>query len=157
MPNLAGLPVGWGAIFGFINLVLGSGAVVAWIKLRPKMRELNQSAEERLRDDLMARVEKLETAVEGAAALLQAERAQHEAEMTIMRHRVNNSDQCLDALLLLLKAAPEKVDQAVKHIEEMRERQKKEIAAEKGAQAGAKVATTAAAAAAPAVGTPPAI
>ncbi|WP_174286620.1 hypothetical protein [Sphingomonas bacterium] len=127
---------------GLLNLLVG-GALVAWIKQRPKMRELEQNAEGKLRDDLMERVRKLEADATAQAALREAERARHEAEMKIMRHRVNNSDQCLDALLLLLKTAPEKVNQAVQHIEEMRTRQRGEIAAEKGAQAGAQVAVTA--------------
>ena len=93
--SIAGLPIGWGAIFGLLNLLLGGGVVTAWVKLRPKMRELEQSA-----------VRKLEADAATQAAAREAERARHEAEMSIMRHRVNNSDQCLDALLLLLKTAP---------------------------------------------------
>lgn len=139
-PNVLGLPIGWGAIFGMVNAVLGGGILGAWIKLRPKMREVNLTAEEKLRDDLIARVQKLESAAETAAAKLEAERARHEAEMSIMRHRVNNADACLDALLMLLKTSPEKVDEAVGHIETMRARQQQEIALERGAQAGAKVA-----------------
>ena len=139
-PSVFGLQIGWGAVFGAINAILGGGILGAWIKLRPKMREVNLTAEEKLRDGLIARIDKLEDDVAEAIALRDTERARHEAEMAIMRHRVNNSDQCLDALLLLLKAAPEKVDQAVKHIEAMRARQKEEIAVEKGAQAGALVA-----------------
>ena len=137
---------GWSwttAMVGLLNLLVG-GALVAWIKQRPKMRELEQTAEGKLREDLMERVRKLEADAATQAAIREAERARHEAEMSIMRHRVNNSDQCLDALLLLLKTAPEKVDQAVHHIEAMRARQREEIATEKGAQAGAQVAVTAA-------------
>jgi predicted glycoside hydrolase/deacetylase ChbG (UPF0249 family) len=141
--NVAGLPFGWGAIFALANLLLGGGVVTAWVKLRPKMREIAQTAEEKLRDDLMERVRKLEAAAEAQAAAREAERARHEAEMSIMRHRVNNSDQCLDALLLLLKTSPDKVDQAVHHIEAMRVRQREEIALEKGAQVGAIVAAAA--------------
>lgn len=144
--TLFGLQVGWGAVLNAVELILGGGALTAWLRTRPKMRELNQTAEEKLRDDLIARVQRLEADAVTNAALREAERARHEAEMSIMRHRVNNSDQCLDALLLLLKTAPEKVDQAVQHIETMRARQNAEIAAEKGAQIGAQVAATAAAA-----------
>lgn len=133
---MAGLPFGWGAIFGLLNLLLGGGILTAWVKLRPKMRELEKNAEEKLRDDLIARVEKLEKK-------LDEERVSHEAEMTVMRHRLNNSEQCLDALLLLLKAAPNKVAEAVKHIEEMRVRHKSEEALEKGAIVAAKIAVAA--------------
>ena len=121
----------WAAVGTLVGIVL---------KGRVPMRKMKLDADEKLRDDLMARVQKLEADAAAAATLREAERARHEAEMAIMRHRVNNSDQCLDALLLLLKTSPEKVDQAVQHIEAMRQRQKDEIALEKGAQAGAKVA-----------------
>lgn len=130
-----------------LNVLFGTGtlgALAVWLKTRPKMREISQTAEDKLRDDLMKRVDKLEADASAAALLREAERTRHEAELAIMRHRVNNSDQCLDALLLLLKTAPEKVDQAVRHIEAMRERQRTEIAAEKGAQAGAALAVAAA-------------
>ncbi len=127
---------GWSwttVLVGLLNLLVG-GALVAWIKQRPKMRELEQTAEAKLRDDLMERVRKLEASAEAHAIAREAERLRHEAEMSIMRHRVNNSDQCLDALLLLLKTAPDKVAEAVGHIETMRSRQREEIAVEKGAQ-----------------------
>ncbi|WP_174290995.1 hypothetical protein [Sphingomonas bacterium] len=130
-----------------LNVLFGTGmagALAVWLKTRPKMREVNLTADEKLREDLLQRVAKLEADAAANALIRENERARHEAELAIMRHRVNNSDQCLDALLLLLKTSPEKVDQAVHHIEAMRARQKEEIALEKGAQAGAKVATTAA-------------
>ena len=138
--HLAGLPFGWGAIFALANLILGGGAITAWIKLRPKMREISQTAEEKLRDDLIARVQRLESTAENAALKLDAERARHEAEMTVMRHRVNNADACLDTLLMLLKTSPDKVAEAVVHIETMRARQQQEVALERGAIAGARVA-----------------
>lgn len=142
---------GWSTsavLLALLNVLFGTGtlgALAVWLKTRPKMREVTLTADERLREDLMKRVEKLEADAAAAAIVREAERVRHEAEIAIMRHRVNNSDQCLDALLLLLKTSPEKVDQAVQHIEAMRARQRDEIALEKGAQAGAKVAAAAAA------------
>ena len=59
--------------------------------------------------------------------------------MASMRHRVNNADACLDALLMLLKTSPDKVAEAVIHIEQMRARQQQEVAIERGAQAGAAI------------------
>jgi len=50
-----------------------------------------------------------------------------------MRHRLNNSDQCLDALLLLLKASPERANEAIQMIEEMRARHREAEAIEKAA------------------------
>ncbi len=125
----------WAAVAMLIGIVL---------KGRVPMRKMKLDADERLREDLMKRVDKLEADAAAQAILREVERTRHEAEIAIMRHRVNNSDQCLDALLLLLKTSPEKVDQAVQHIEAMRARQRKEIAIEKGAQAGAKEAAVAA-------------
>lgn len=133
-PNIAGLPIGWGAVISLINLIVG-GALVAWVKLRPKMRELNQTAEERLRDDLIARVEKLERK-------LDEERAHHDAIISLMRHRLNNSDQCVDALLMLLRTAPEKVTEAIATIEAMRERQRSNEATERAAIHAAAIVGT---------------
>lgn len=140
--SIGGLPFGWGAIFGLLNLILGGGVAGAWIKLRPKMREVKLTAEEKLRDDLITRVQKLEADKGAQDARLEAERARHDAQMAIMRHRVNNSEACLDALLMLLKTSPDKVSEAVVHIEQMRARQQQEVAIERGAQIGAAIAST---------------
>ena len=86
---------------------MGSGILGVLIKLLSKMREVNLTAVEKLRDGLIARIDKLHDDGAEAIALHDTERARHEAEMAIMRHRFNNSDQSLNALLLLLKAAPE--------------------------------------------------
>jgi hypothetical protein len=102
------------ALVGLLNLLVGGG-LVAWIKQRPAMAAIEQSTEERLRSDLIARVEKLE-------AKIDAERDRYERLIAIMRHRLNNSNQCLDALLLLLKTSPERGEEAIRMIEEMRAR-----------------------------------
>lgn len=132
MPDPTAIPVSvagftWTAA-GVWTLVAGgvTAAIGAWIKSRPKMREIEAGTEEKLRSDLIVRVEKLERK-------LDEKEAQHTAEMAIMRHRVNNSDQCLDALLLLLEQSPSKVKEAVAKIKEMRERQRVAEAAEKAA------------------------
>lgn len=124
--DIAGLPFGWGAVFGFLNLLGIGGILTAWVKLRPRMRELEKAAEEKLRDDLIARVERLERRLE-------EERTQHEATMSIMRHRLTNSDQCIEALLLVLDDddLPPKVKRAVNAIKAMRDRQRGEEALEK--------------------------
>lgn len=120
-------------LVALLNVMVGGGIGAAWIRSRPKMRELEKSAEERLRDDLINRVEKLERK-------LDEERTQHEAVVTLLRHRLNNSDQCIDALLMLLEAAPDRVPEAVSKIKEMRARQRTDEAIEKGAYLGAKTA-----------------
>ncbi|WP_242140884.1 hypothetical protein [Sphingomonas sp. TREG-RG-20F-R18-01] len=113
---------------------------MAWIKQRPRMLELENSAEESLTTKLLARVQKLEEDKALQDARIEVERVRHESQMAIMRHRVNNADACLDALLMLLKTSPEKVAEAVIHIERMRERQNQEVALERGAQVGATIA-----------------
>ncbi len=124
--SLGGLQVGWGAVFGLLNLLLGGGVVTAWIKLRPKMREVNASAEEKLRDDLIARVTKLEGDATVRERERDTERARHEAELGMMRHRLNNADQGIEALLLILDDddLPERLKVKVQRIRDLRARQK---------------------------------
>ena len=116
----------WSAFFGLVVAVINGTALGWWIKTRPNMRKLDQDADQRLRDDLIARVDKLERK-------LDEERVQHDAVLAIMRHRLNNSDQCIEALLLVLddEDLPPKVKRAVTTIKLMRERQRTDEALEK--------------------------
>jgi hypothetical protein len=116
-----------------LNALGIGGIAIAWLRTRPKMKEIEQSTEERLRTDLLTRVEKLERKID-------EKEAQHTAEMAIMRHRVNNSEQCLDALLLLIEQSPDKVKDAVAMIKEMRARQRESETQEKAAFHAAKIA-----------------
>lgn len=120
------------ALVGLLNLLVG-GALVSWIRSRPSIKQIEQTAEDKLRTDLIARVDKLEKK-------LDEERALHEAQIAIMRHRLNNSDQCIDALLMLLETSPDKVSKAVGMIKQMRERQRRAEAEEKAAFHAANVA-----------------
>jgi septal ring factor EnvC (AmiA/AmiB activator) len=54
---------------------------------------------------------------------LNRQQLRHNAERALDRHRLNNINQCFDALLLLLRASPEKSADAVKMIEDMRAKQ----------------------------------
>ena len=81
-------------------------------------------AEQKLRDDLLKRVEALETTLE-------RERIRHDAERALDRHRLNNVTQCLDAVLLLLEAAPEKATEIAAKINAMRASQRESEALEK--------------------------
>lgn len=139
-PDVAGLPFGWGAIFGLINVLGLAGAFATWLKNRPKMRELEKAADEKLRDDLIKRVDRLERQLENERGRQEVERARHEATLQVMRHRLNNSDQCLDALLLLLEAAPDRAADAVSRIKEMRSRHREAEAIEKAAIRAAEMA-----------------
>jgi signal transduction histidine kinase len=119
------------ALVGVLNLLVG-GALVSWIRSRPSLRQIETSADADLRRDLLKRVETLERR-------LDEERALHEAQIAIMRHRLNNSDQCIDALLMLLETSPDKVSEAVVMIKDMRVRQREAEAVEKAAFHAAKI------------------
>jgi chromosome segregation ATPase len=121
------------ALVGLLNLLVG-GALVSWIRSRPSLKQIEATTDQQLRTDLLQRVETLERK-------LDEKDAQHAAEMAIMRHRVNNSDQCIDALLMLLETAPERVAEAVSMIKEMRARQRETEAVEKAAFHAAKIKT----------------
>jgi hypothetical protein len=68
------------------------------------------------RDDLVDRVGRMER-------LYTRQQLRHNAERALDRHRLNNINACFDALLLLLKANPDKSREAVVMIEEMRAKQ----------------------------------
>lgn len=68
------------------------------------------------RDDLVDRVGKMERQYI-------RQQLRHNAERALDRHRLNNINACFDALLLLLKANPDKSAEAVVMIEDMRARQ----------------------------------
>jgi hypothetical protein len=89
-------------------------------------RSQSISAEQRLRDDLLKRVEKLERE-------LDRKEVRHQAERALDRHKLNNVGQCFDALIIMLEAAPEKVSEIVCRIKEMRKRQLDAEALEKAA------------------------
>jgi chromosome segregation ATPase len=68
------------------------------------------------RDDMGDRLARMEKAFD-------RQQIRHNAERALDRHRLNNINACFDALLLLLKANPEKAKEAVTMIEEMRAKQ----------------------------------
>jgi hypothetical protein len=68
------------------------------------------------RDEMGDRLAKMEK-------MLSRQQIRHNAERALDRHRLNNINACFDALLLLLKANPEKSSEAVKMIEDMRAKQ----------------------------------
>jgi len=125
----------WSAFFGLLLTVINGTAVGIWLKTRPVSRKIEVDAHQRLRDDLIGRVDKLERK-------LDEERAQHEAVVSIMRHRLDNSDQCIEALLLVLDDddLPPKLKRAVTAIKAMRERQRFDEALEKATIHAANVA-----------------
>ncbi len=73
-------------------------------------------------------------------AKIEQERREHAAELQIMRHRMNNLDQCLTMLLALIELDPERARDSATRVRQMRERQEANEIAEKGAIAAARLA-----------------
>lgn len=73
--------------------------------------ELN--AYEMQRDELGDTLHRLEVQ-------LNRQQLRHNAERALDRHRLNNINQCFDALLMLLKTNPDKSAEAVEMVEKMR-------------------------------------
>jgi len=130
--------------YGIWLLVLLAFGMV--IKAWPMLRKSQLEADGSLRADLLNRIAKLEQHVadlemqmhkerEAHAVEMAAERAARNAEVQLMRHRLNNETMTFDALLMLLEAAPEKVGENIVRIKEMRAQRAHEIAVEKGAMA----------------------
>lgn len=92
-----------------------------------------------MRGDLMGRIGTLEGRVAELERTLSIKDAQHSAEMAVMRHTLNNETASLEAFLLLARNNPDRLQDIVPQIMEMRERGKSNIAREKGAIAGAQI------------------
>src|SRR5579859_2162614 len=116
--------------------VLGAIAV-ALIKGWPIWKKVGLDADGSLRTDLLKRIAELETHVATLENNISAERDRHAAEMSIIRHRLNNETASLDALLLLLEVAPEKLTENIALIKEMRANRANAVALEQGAASAA--------------------
>lgn len=114
----------WVAALSFFGIFLR--------QIGPWHRQVSET-EQHLRADLLRRVEKLERT-------LDRERTRHNAERSLDRHRLNNVTQCFDALLLLIKANPDKAGEVVVMIEEMRAKQLIAEAEEKAIIRAAEIA-----------------
>lgn len=97
----------WIAALSFLGILIR--------QVGPWRRQISE-AEDHLRADLLKRVGKLERRLE-------RQRARHDAERSLDRHRLNNITQCFDALLLLIKSNPDRAVEAVALIEELRAKQ----------------------------------
>lgn len=113
------------------------------------MREIQRSAEEKLRDDLIARVEKLETRLEETRthyeSKLEKLGADYEVAQRTARHELNNVKMRFRALVMLLKRLPNPPEMLVAilaDIESMEAEQMHAEALEKGAVSAAKIAAT---------------
>jgi uncharacterized membrane protein YhiD involved in acid resistance len=130
--------------------------ITAMVKLLPVMRKLAMEREASLDDErrgdmsgMRRRIEQLEQALTSLNEAREADRVRHEAEVSILRHGLGNAEACLDAMLLLIEAAPEKAPEHAGKVRRMREEMRERLDAEKRSFAAAKII-----AAAPAAGPP---
>jgi hypothetical protein len=104
---------GWTAAGAWGSFLVLLGIIVRQIG---PWRKQSIDAGQKLRDDLLRRVEKLERE-------LDRKEVRHQAERALDRHKLNNISQCFDSLMIMLEAAPEKVSEIIMRIKEMRRRQ----------------------------------
>ncbi|MGC5799833.1 hypothetical protein [Sphingomonas sp. NFX23] len=143
-----------------MSFVFSSGFLaligVMW-KTRVPMTKLKLDGDNSLRADLMgelakqdadhsARVTRLEQRLEDQRGMYEAriefERVTHASDISTMRHRMNNLDQCLTMLLVLIEENPQKAQEAAKRVREMRAKQEASEAAEKATIAAARITAT---------------
>lgn len=148
----------WGSILMSGTFVSGFLALIGvmW-KTRVPMTKLRQEGDASLRKDLMgelakqdadhtARVTRLEQRLEDQRVMYEArieyERVSHASDLSTMRHRMNNLDQCLTMLLVLIEENPAKAKGAAKRVREMRAKQEASEAAEKATIVAARIAAS---------------
>jgi len=111
-------------------------------------------AKRKASDDVaMTLVQQLNDRVRTLEAARDGDRALYDANMAIMRHRMNNLKQSFDGLLMLIEADPRRAGEFVAKIKEMRVKQEAEELAEKAAVQAARLAATGLASGMPGVGT----
>ena len=114
------------------------------------MRKIEVDAEAAIRADLALqlgkrdeRIGELERRIEAERIKHEqqrdAERTRHDGEMSVLRHRANNLDFCLDLLLNLIETDPAKAQDAARRVREKRAEQKTLEVQESAAVTGAKI------------------
>ena len=136
-PFIAPALVGKAATGGIWVVALSLVALLV-NKIGPWSKQ-REEAEGEFRDKLILANEKLTARVEKLEGAIKHQQTIHDAERALDRHRINNLTQCLDALLLLLQAAPDKAAEHVRKINEMRSRQLIAESEEKGIIQAAKI------------------
>ena len=119
---------GWTAAGAWMTvLTLVGGIITLIIKQIGPWRKQNTDAADKMINTLTERVKTLENWLELDHRLhfIQTARieARHAAQRSLDRHKFNNSEQCLEALLIRLEAG-QSVSEVVKLVREMRVRQR---------------------------------
>lgn len=133
MFELLRLPAGW---FGYVALIvaaLGSiglgGMLKTWLDHKYKSRKATDDMATAIVDHMTRRL----SSVERHGRIC-------EANLGVLRHRLNNLSGCFDATLLLIEMAPEKSADLVQKIKELRQTQMLAEAAERAAVMAAAIA-----------------
>lgn len=104
--------------------------VGALIKAWPALKKLQNESDQSLRDTLMARIETLEKRIDTMTLTAATEREFHSAEMGLMRHRLNNESQTVDALIRILRDGPDRAASMIPDITDQRARAADQFARE---------------------------
>lgn len=121
----AGLTPGAIGIWVLVFTLLGT-----LVKVWPAIKKIQNEGDQSLRDSLMARIEKLEKRIDNITAHHAAERELSVAEIGVMRHRMNNESQSVDALLHLIESGADSIATEVPRITEQRAQAAKTFANE---------------------------
>lgn len=124
---------GWSwtaALMGVANLLIG-GLLVQIVRTRPTLKKIANEREANLLTERAAEMERMGERIEALEAQIEQQRARHEAERALDRHRLNNMDQCLNYLFMVFEKMPEKVPEAMAAVKDMRARQLETEALEK--------------------------
>ena len=150
---------GWNTAFLLLLNIIGGGIGVALIKRKPALNKIANEREANLlheraaeMDSMRDRMKAMESRLEKQAAEHRAEKLAwearieererlYEADMALARHRVNNLDQSLQALLMLIEQDPAKAAEAAAKVRKMREEQLVREATEKATIYSSKIAT----------------
>jgi hypothetical protein len=116
----------WPLIVAFLGSLGLGGMLKSWLDYRHKARKQTDDMATAIVATLTGRLD----AVEAQQA---QERALCEANLGVLRHRMNNLSGSFDGLLLLIEMAPEKAAEFVARIKEQRAAQELAEAAEKAA------------------------
>lgn len=106
-------------------------AVTVAMRSWPQWKRAQNEGDASLRTDLLARVATLELEIIELRKALDQKDRQHEAEMRVVRHQLGNETASIEALLMLLETAPDKVAASIDRIKAMRAQRAQNIAIEK--------------------------
>lgn len=131
----SGATFGAGAGIATLGAVFGA-MITALIRSWVPLRKIETDAESKLRDDLIGRIRELEKRSDLRDQL-------HAAELALVRHRLNNESQTVDALLTLLRTSDSISNETLESIMKNRERNAEIFAQEMNTITAARLAAAA--------------